>query len=145
MNYFSTLLIKFIIMTGVLWVILGLMFEIPFVDILITSLVLTGVSFIVGDLYVLPKIGNVGAAMMDFILTLAGVWALGAFLFEEPSARLGTIALVSAFGIALGEILVHWYIKTQSTGQATRPGYYETDLQTEFSDELEPSIKKKNK
>lgn len=145
MNYITTLLIKFILMTGVLWVILGLMFEVPFADILITSIVLTGASFIIGDLYVLPKIGNVGAAMIDFVLALAGVWLLGSFLFDEPSVRLGTVSLVSAIGISLGELLVHWYIKKQLTGETTTPGYYETNLQTEFSDELEPSIKKKNR
>lgn len=145
MKYITALLIKFILTTGVLWVILGAVFEVSFADILITSLVLTGASFIIGDLYILPKIGNVGAAMVDFILALTGVWALGSFLFEGP-IQLVPASLLSAIGIALGEILVHWYMKKQfMTGQATMPGYYDRNLQTEFGDELEPDTRKRDR
>ncbi|ASN06454.1 YndM family protein [Virgibacillus necropolis] len=145
MKYITALVIKFILTTGVLLMILGAVFEVSFADILITSLVLTGASFIIGDLYVLPKIGNVGAAMVDFALALAGVWVLGSFLFEGP-IPLGSASLLSAIGIAIGELLVHWYMKKQfMTGQATMPGYYDRNLQTEFSDELEPDTSKKNK
>lgn len=146
MKYIKVLLLKFIIMTIVLWVVLGLVFGISFVDILITSIVLTAVSFLIGDLYFLPKIGNVGAAMVDFVVALAGVWALGAFLFEEP-VGLGTAALVSAFGSSLGELLVHWYMKTVVTPADDREasGYYEKDLQTEFGSEIEPDTKQAGK
>lgn len=132
-------------MTAVLWIILGGVFEVPFADILITSLVLTGASFIIGDLYVLPKIGNIGASMVDFVLALAGIWAIGSILYEGP-IQLGSASLLSAIGIALGELLVHWYMKKQFiTGQATMPGYYDRNLQTEFSDELEPETKRNHK
>lgn len=146
MKYIPTLLVKFIIITAVLWTILGFMFEVSFANVLITSIVLTGASFIIGDLYVLPKIGNVGAAMVDFVLALGGIWMLGLFLFDEPSIRLGTISLVSAVGISLGEILVHWFMAKQLTkGDMTISGYYDNELLTEYSDELEPDIKNKNK
>ncbi|ASK64239.1 hypothetical protein CFK37_00335 [Virgibacillus phasianinus] len=129
-------------MTIVLWAILGGLFDVSFTNIIITSVVLTGASFIIGDLYFLPKMGNVGAAMVDFVLALAGVWALGAFLFDN-AVPLGTASLLSAFGIALGELLVHWYMKKQFVTDDTKmPGYYNRDLQTEFSSELEPDTKK---
>ncbi|WP_404451774.1 YndM family protein [Virgibacillus necropolis] len=145
MKYITALLIKFVLITAVLWFILGVQFEVSFANILITSLVLTGASFIIGDLYVLPKIGNIGASMVDLVLALAGVWAIGSILYAEP-IPLGTASLLSAVGIAIGELLVHWYMKKQFiTGEATMPGYYDRELQTEFSDELEPDTKKNNK
>lgn len=142
MKYITSLLIKFVIMTAVLWLILGGVFGVSFGDMLITSILLTGVSFIIGDLYVLPRIGNVGAAMVDFVLALAGVWVLGSFLFEEPIS-LGTASLVAAFGVSIGELLVHWYMKTKVTPARERvnPGFYERDLQTEFSSEIVPDTK----
>lgn len=142
MKYITSLLIKFIIMTAVLWVILGGAFGVSFADILITSVVLTGLSFVIGDLYFLPMIGNVGAAMVDFVLALAGVWALGSFLFEEP-VNLGTASLTAAIGVAIGELLVHWYMKTKVTSATVSqgPGYYDRNLQTEFGSEIEPDIK----
>lgn len=146
MKYITSLLIKFVIMTAILWVILGGVFGVSFADIIITSIVLTGLSFIIGDLYFLPMIGNVGAAMIDFILALAGVWALGSFLYEEPIS-LGTASLTAAVGVAVGELLVHWYMKTKVTPADVRgnPGYYERDLQTEFSSEIEPDSKQEEK
>lgn len=146
MKYTPSLLIKFIIITGTLWVFLGFMFQVSFVNVLITSITLTGASFIIGDLYLLPKIGNIGAAMVDFVLAFGGIWILGSLLFDEPPIRLETISLVSAVAISLGEILVHWYINKQVAPEHTiMSGYYDNKLLTEYSDELELDMKKKNK
>lgn len=106
MKYIKALLIKFIMMTAILWIVLGTFFGISFLDILTTSVVLTGISFIIGDLLILPKFGNMWATVADFGLAFFGVWALGSFLFEQP-VSLETISFFLAVAITVGEFFFH--------------------------------------
>ncbi|HLR69287.1 YndM family protein [Virgibacillus alimentarius] len=138
MKYIAVLFMKFVLATGVLWLVLGGLEGVSFASILIISIVLTAISFIVGDLYLLPKMGNIGATMADAVLALAVVWSMGALLFTQPIG-LDTVSLVSAVGIALGELLVHWYVKKQFiSDESTIQGLYDHDLQTEYGEEIKP-------
>lgn len=135
MEYIKALIIKFIMITAVLWVVLELFGTVTFADVLITSVLLTGVSFI-GDVYILPKIGNVAATIADFGLALIMIWALGSFLFEQPIA-LGTASLISAAIIAVGEAFFHHYMMNQVIDDdkpldQTRNIHQRNNLQTEF-------------
>jgi hypothetical protein len=132
---------KFVMTTAALWIILGVFFDVNFMDIFITSVVLTVVGFI-GDLFVLPRIGNVLAAIADFFLALVVVWLLGANIFDEPIA-LGTAAFICALIIMMGELFLHRYMAShifepQKKDPDTKIGYYQrTDLLTEFAEEMD--------
>lgn len=140
MKHFKVLLLKFLLLTVILWLILGVVYDVSFTNIIITSLVLTITSFIIGDLYALPKIGNIGASMVDFTIAVASIFIIGTFLYDE-GIPLASASVLAAIGIALSEILVHWYIKKQFVTKNTEiPGYYERELQTEFADETSPEI-----
>lgn len=120
LKYVTALLIKFVMVTLVLWVVLGAFFNISFGDILITSILLTGAAFLIGDLFILPKYGNPIATIADFGLALLGVWLLGALLFEQPIS-LGAAAFLSAIVIAIGEFFFHMYLQKQGTaGQSQK-------------------------
>ncbi|UOQ94668.1 YndM family protein [Halobacillus shinanisalinarum] len=110
MKYIQALLIKFVMMTAVLWFFLGVFFGISFFDILITSIALTVVSYIIGDLLILPNIGNTAATVADMFLAFVGVWVLGSLLFET-SVSLGTISFFLAIAITIGEFFFHGYMK----------------------------------
>ncbi|UOR11425.1 DUF2512 family protein [Halobacillus amylolyticus] len=110
MKYIQALLIKFVMMTAVLWFFLGVFFGISLMDILITSIALTVVSFAIGDLLILPNIGNTTATVADMGLAFVGVWILGSFLFETP-VSLGTISFFLAVAITIGEFFFHGYMK----------------------------------
>lgn len=134
---------------AVLWVVLGWFYGVSFIDILLTSVVLTVVAY-VGDIYILPKVGNVFAAIMDFILAMAVIWLMGSFLFEGPIA-LGTASFISAIIITIGELMFHRYMKNQVFDK--KPERVDTDdkpfygqpsnLQTEFGSEFDLEAAKK--
>ncbi|GGA46814.1 hypothetical protein GCM10007416_19980 [Kroppenstedtia guangzhouensis] len=112
LRYVTGLLIKFVMTVVISWLVLGAFFGISFPAILTASVVLTGVSFLIGDLLILPKFGNAVATIADLGLVWLGIWVLGSFLFEQ-AVSLGAASFMSAFFIAIGEILFHKYMKNQ--------------------------------
>lgn len=137
MKYIKAFLIKFVMSTAILWFILGLFSGTPFDAILTTSLILTAISFI-GDIFILPNIGSFTAIIADFALAFVTIWAIGEFVFYETFG--GIAAFFSAFLIAIGEIFYHRYIKKQVINERNnRPHYTRNKLQTETSEEIDPS------
>lgn len=132
---------KFVLTTAVLWVVLGFFFDVNFTDIFMTSVVITVVGFI-GDLFVLPRIGNVFAAITDFFLALVVVWVLGSIIFDEP-IPLGTASFICALILMMGELFFHRYMEShifepQITNPDEKTGFYQrTNLQTEFAEEVD--------
>lgn len=127
-------------MTVALWIVLGLMFDVNFGSILATSIILTIVSFLLGDLYVLPKYENTVATMADFGLAFAGVWAIGYFLYDQPIS-LRFAALLSALLISIGEIFFHRYLANRVMVTGSMPRKHADpvttgNLRTEFGSEL---------
>ncbi|MCZ8534555.1 YndM family protein [Psychrobacillus psychrodurans] len=139
--YMKALFMKFLMITAVLWVILSLIYDVSFTDVLITSVLLTAVGY-VGDVFILPKIGNVWAAISDFVIAYAVIYFLGSYIYEQPLA-LGTAAFISALILMVGELLLHRYMHTnifepRKSNPNEKVGYYNrTNLQTEFAEEVE--------
>ncbi|MFD1068021.1 YndM family protein [Oceanobacillus locisalsi] len=136
MKYILAFLIKFALTTGILWVTLGMIFNISFSNLLITSLILTAVAF-AGDMLVLPKIGNIAAAVGDFALAYVGVWGIGSFLYDNLLS-VDAAALITAFFVAISELVYHRYLRNFIFDQAGRDGNHVTpgNMQTEISEEL---------
>lgn len=134
-------LMKFVMTIVALWIILGFFYDVNFTDILITSTVLVVVGFI-GDMFILPRIGNVLAAIVDFFLALVVVWLLGAIIFDGPIG-LGTASFISALAIMMGELFLHRYMDShifepRKKNPEEKAGYYQrTALQTEFAEEVD--------
>ncbi|MFJ8063584.1 YndM family protein [Psychrobacillus sp. NPDC096426] len=134
--HIKTLLMKFVMITVVLWIILGFFYRINFTDILITSGVLTVVG-VIGDMFVLPQIGNILGAIVDFFLALVVVCLLGANIFDKPIA-LATASFISALAIMMGELFLHQYMDSHIFVLQKKTGNYQrTDLQTEFAEEMD--------
>ena len=139
MKYLSPLIIKFVMITAVLWFILGL-FGVSFGNILLTGILLTLIS-LVGDMYILPKHGVFFATIADFEIALMLIWLVGTFLYEQP-IRLGIAAFVSAIVITVGEYVVHKYLqKKYSNKELISESYLSSiqkdNLQTEFGSEYD--------
>lgn len=136
----SALILKFIMITVVLWIVLGL-FGVSLTNILLISIVLTIVSLI-GDMVVFPKVGNVSATIGDFVLSLVVIWLMGSFLFAE-SVPLGMAAFVSAIIISVGEFVFHKYLqksfftKEKAVPEKNFKSYPENNMQTEFGSEVD--------
>ncbi|MER2089739.1 MAG: YndM family protein, partial [Sporosarcina sp.] len=139
MKTITALIIKFIMITAVLWIVLGL-YGVSFGDILLTSVLLTGVSFI-GDMYLVPRVKNIAATIADFGLAFVMIWLVGTYFYERP-IQLGMAAFLSTIIIAAGEFIFHKYLQKQIFAdekvipEKTSSSYQKDNLQTEFGSEF---------
>lgn len=139
--YTKAFLIKLIMTTAVLWIVLGVFYSVPTTNILIASVLLTVIGFL-GDIFVLPKIGNVWSAIGDFFLALVVVWILASNIFNATHT-LATASFVSALLLMMGELFLHRYMEShifqsQIKNPEEKIGYYQrTDLLTEFAEEVD--------
>ncbi|MBJ8055982.1 YndM family protein [Bacillus cereus] len=112
MKHIVALLIKYTAISAVLLMILGIFQGISIPRILFISLLITGVSYLIGDLFILPKYGNMVATIADLGLSFVGVWALTYFLTNINLTRnIGVSAFFAALLIGVAEIFFHIYMK----------------------------------
>lgn len=127
--------------TAILWVILALIYKVSYADVFIISIVLTVIGFI-GDVLVLPRIGDFFTAIGDFFLALVVVWLLGSNLFDV-SIALGNASLICALIIMMGEFFLHRYMENYIfERQISKPGhnkiyYQRPNLLTEAAEEID--------
>ena len=95
-----------------------------------------------GDLYLLPRIGNLYASISDFALYFLLYWIL-ASSFIGVSSPVLLASLAAAFFTAISESLLHVYILERVFGMDQKSHNYPQQLQTEFAEEFDAeSIKK---
>ncbi len=110
MKHLTALLVKLGMVFIVLYVILGLFFGISLSNIFILSLFLTVIAYVLGDLGVLPRWGNLIATVSDFGLALLGIWLVSSYILGI-SIPVVTGVLTSAVLIAVGEWFFHKYLE----------------------------------
>lgn len=142
MEYVKALIIKFILCTAVVWLVLGAYYGVRFSHVLMLGLILTVVSFVIGDLFILPRFENWGATIADFLLVFATVWLYGVNVIPGNFPVL-TGAAVVAILISIGEVFFHRYMDIRvlhvddSTINRDDPKTRPT-LNTEFGKEITP-------
>ncbi|MEB5480329.1 YndM family protein [Shouchella clausii] len=87
--------------------------EATFVDVTTFALLVTVVSYIAGDLFLLPRFGNTIALVGDFLFTYLAVWIFGSVLFHNYML-IAWGSILSAFVITIGEVFVHRYMLKHS-------------------------------
>ena len=82
---------------------------------IITGLLLLVISYVIGDLWILPKFGNFTAVLADFGLSALLLWAMVKALphFTLTTAGILSIALI----LGLGEWLFHAYLQSTEAPQ----------------------------
>ncbi|ELK44192.1 UNVERIFIED_CONTAM: YndM family protein [Halobacillus marinus] len=76
MTHAKLFLTKFLFSFAVLLIILGWGFDVSFGNVFLISLVLTAVSYLVGDIFLLSKTSNTSATLGDFVLIFAIVYLI---------------------------------------------------------------------
>ncbi|MBT2625958.1 DUF2512 family protein [Bacillus sp. HU-1818] len=118
MVHVKALAIKGIMTIIVLYLILGLGFNFTFGDTLLMTIVLGVISYLLGDLYVLPKWNNMIATVADFGLAFLVVWLMGMPLSMGLSpGMLALAALFAAIVMAIGEYFFHFYMMSKELGK----------------------------
>lgn len=105
-------LINLVLKAAMTWLILILLIpvfgESTWTQTLITGLLLVIVSYIVGDLWVLPKFGNLAAIIADFGILALGIWAMAKAF---PQFVLTTSGYwIIALALTAGEWFLHQYL-----------------------------------
>ncbi|WP_071461459.1 DUF2512 family protein [Bacillus massilinigeriensis] len=109
MEHFKAFAIKGVMTLVVLYLVLGLGFAASPGDLLVITMLLGLLSYIAGDLMILPKTSNLTATAADFLLAFFMIWGLGMILFENTNSLLAG-SLFAAFLIAMGEWFFHSYM-----------------------------------
>lgn len=112
MKHIVALLIKYTAISAVLLMVLGIFQHVSIPRILLISLLITGTAYLIGDLFVLPKYGNIIATIADFGLSFLGIWVLTYFLTDiDLNRNISFSAFWSALLISVVEIFFHVYMK----------------------------------
>ncbi|MEK5442827.1 YndM family protein [Fredinandcohnia sp. FSL W7-1320] len=142
MRHFKALGIKFIVISIVLLSLFGIFRGASFGEILLMSILVTGLAYVVGDLFTLPRAGNTVATIADFGLSFFAIWILS-YMFMDNTSGLITASLVAAGVIAISEVLFHAYMQNKVLNdekQVTRP-QIRPSFQTEFAEEYDEETK----
>ncbi|EJV73460.1 YndM family protein [Bacillus hominis] len=143
MKHIVALLIKYTAISAVLLMILGIFQGISIPRILFISLLITGVAYLIGDLFILPKYGNMVATIADLGLSFVGIWALTHFLTNINLTRnIGASAFFAALLIGVAEIFFHIYMKkvvlhaNEDSRESTTIGHdkYAMEISDEYVD-----------
>ncbi|WP_010649904.1 DUF2512 family protein [Oceanobacillus massiliensis] len=116
----KALAIKGVMTLVVLYLVLGLGFEMSFGNVFLITLILGIVSYAVGDLYILPKTSNMTATTADLGLAFLVIWLLGMALTDMAAGTLAGAAIISALIMAIGEYFFHIYILKKNLGTSHR-------------------------
>lgn len=108
MEHIKAILIKFIATIVLLFIILGLFYNMAFRDIFFISLVLGVAAYILGDLIILPRTNNTVATISDFILAVVIIWAMSNALGYD--GNLFTMSLISSIVVGVFEFFFHRYL-----------------------------------
>ncbi|HDR4910121.1 YndM family protein [Bacillus cereus] len=112
MKHIVALLIKYTVITAVLLIMLSIFQGISIPRVLLISLFLTGAAYLIGDLFILPKYGNMIATMADFGLSFFGTWLLTSLFTNLDATRnIGLSSFIAALIIGGTEVFFHIYMK----------------------------------
>jgi hypothetical protein len=140
MKHIKPLAIKFISSLVLLSVILGLFFDMSFGNIFLITLVLSVVSYVIGDLFILRRTNNIIATLADLGLAFLVIRFMSDILANGDDGDMFTMSLIAAIGVALFEYAFHKYVANRVLNENQSRENQKTTLryQTEASEELTP-------
>jgi hypothetical protein len=144
MNHTKAFLIKFISSLVLLYIILGVIYNMSLWHVFSITLVLGVISYILGDLIILPRTNNTVATISDFVLAFVLIWAMSkAFGYDRNTF---TISLIASIGVAIFEFFYHLYVSKNVVNkkQPERRNQGNLQYQTESSEEIYPVTPKRN-
>lgn len=107
MKHLTAIAIKFVMFFLIIWIVLGMMTDLVFSQILAISLLVAGFSY-VADLLLVPRINNYVATGIDFVAALAIIYLFN-YWANFPYITF-VDALVCAVVLAVGEFVYHKFV-----------------------------------
>lgn len=110
----GTLVVKFVIVAGLLAVILPAVGRVAWAQAVWLGLIVTIIAYGLGDRIILPRMGNAGAVVADFIIAVGLLWMAPVL---APGVGLGFGgALVGGGAVSVAEILFHHHLLERGWG-----------------------------
>jgi hypothetical protein len=138
MRHVIPLLIKFALWGTVLFSIFTI-FNAPLSFILMITLATTVISYVLGDLFVLPRVGIWTASIADLVLSFALIWFFS-YLLIQPTVNMAYASFYAALALAAGEAFFHLFMENRVLDARMRPTrnwHDEGRWATEFAEEYE--------
>lgn len=123
MKHVLTLFAKVVTIGILMGVILGVIGGVDYLGIYAAYASITALSYLLGDLLVLPRYGNGPATVFDGLLTAATVWVLQFFVTGMTVTPF--VILLAGVSVAIAEFFFHRFMTL--TVLATSPGDLEDD------------------
>ncbi|GIN70000.1 putative membrane protein YndM [Bacillus sp. J14TS2] len=105
MDHLKAITIKFLASLALLYMILGMFYGMSFGNVFLITLTLGVVSYLIGDLFILPRTNNSIATAADFGLSLFVIWVMSMAL--TTGANLFMMSFIAAVGITIIEYFFH--------------------------------------
>lgn len=104
----AALLVKFLLTLGAATVSFRFLDFNTFFLAFMVAVMVTALNYYIGDLYLLPKIGNTAAAFADGVTAILVAWTAAWFI---PPFSVSFVSLAAFLGmVALAEFFVHAYM-----------------------------------
>lgn len=139
MRIMVVLLMKFVACLIAFTVGLNLFFTATVTEIVSFSLLVTIVSYFIGDRIVLRLFSNATATIFDFFLTYGVVWIFGSVVLHNY-LQIAWGSILSAIIITIGEVFLHYYLISRTEPEAidrNNPRQNRMAYMTEFAEENE--------
>lgn len=140
MKHVKAFSIKFISTLVLLSLILMVLFNLPFTNVFMITVVLGVVAYVIGDMFILSRTNNLVATLSDFGLAFFVIWLMS----ENFTYRGNTvmISLIASIGVLIFEYFFHKYIIQNFMQEAkSNPRQEKLQFQTEMAEEFHPSNK----
>lgn len=142
LKHVKALFIKFIASFVLLYMVLGVLYDMSFGNVFVITILVGVSSYLLGDMLILPRTNNTVATIADVGLAFFLIWYLGSVLTD--GGNMFYPSLISAIGLGLFEIFFHKYVlnrvfKNEDVSENISIGNLR--YQTEASEELTPEFK----
>lgn len=108
MKHLTAILIKFVMVAVVLGIVLSIMTNLSFRNILLISAAVTVLAYVIGDLMILPASNNTTATIGDFGLALITIYLFNYFIRGAEISIWD--AGIAALALAAGEWIFHKFV-----------------------------------
>jgi hypothetical protein len=144
---FRIILLKFIACIIIFTIAFDLFFEAGISEVLSFSILVTLVSYFIGDKIILPRVGNRAAVVIDFFTVYAIVWIFGNILLHSYE-QIAWGSIMAATFIGISEVFVHLFLigRLEPSTPIERKRPLRTSQKLAFGTEFaeEPDPRKRN-
>lgn len=147
MDHVKAFLFKFVATITVLFIILTLIYSVPFRYVFYIALLLSVLSYVVGDLFILRKTNNATATFADFLVTFSVISFMTSNISHPVSELFANhifgLTFMSTIMITVFEYFFHkfMYFAVFDEGEAT---FSPLQYQTEVAEEIAPNVDKES-